>query len=84
MGYGASFVFEKDVKKNQISNAVVQLQMRHRDAGFFKYPSITGFFGTVTFNAVMKFQAAHPEIGVVTGYVGPFTRAVLNRSVLNR
>ncbi|HMO82818.1 MAG TPA: peptidoglycan-binding domain-containing protein [Candidatus Paceibacterota bacterium] len=58
---------------------VVELQQRLRLAGYFNYPTNTGFFGPITLEAVKSYQTANPEIGYVTGYVGPLTRAVLNK-----
>ncbi|MDB5265327.1 MAG: hypothetical protein JWM39_40 [Parcubacteria group bacterium] len=54
---------------------VSALQQFLKNAGFYTYPTITGYFGAVTKNAVAAFQAAHglPSVGTV----GPLTRAVL-------
>lgn len=58
---------------------VMELQKRLRVAGYFTFPTDTGYFGPITFAAVKAYQQAHPnEIGYVTGFVGPLTRAVLN------
>lgn len=49
------------------------LQQFLKDRGFFNYPTITGFFGPITKQAVMDFQKAYGL--VVDGIVGPVTRA---------
>ncbi|MDB5204509.1 MAG: hypothetical protein JWP09_537 [Candidatus Taylorbacteria bacterium] len=74
-----SFKFNVDLKLGTTSEFVAELQARLRAEGFFTYPSNTGYFGPITFAAVKAYQAAHPEIGYVTGFVGPLTRAVLNK-----
>lgn len=54
---------------------VSALQQRLTTLGFYS-GSITGFYGTLTQQAVMKYQTSH---GITaTGYVGPSTRAALN------
>jgi peptidoglycan hydrolase-like protein with peptidoglycan-binding domain len=57
--------------------AVSTLQEKLRAAGFFTYPTSTGFFGPLTLAAVKAFQAAN---GIpTTGFVGPLTLAALNK-----
>jgi hypothetical protein len=54
---------------------VSALQQRLATLGFYSGP-ITGFYGTLTEEAVAKYQTAH---GIApAGYVGPSTRVVLN------
>jgi len=54
---------------------VSALQQQLTTLGFYS-GSITGFYGTLTQQAVMKYQTAH---GITaTGYVGPSTRTALN------
>lgn len=54
---------------------VTELQQYLTEKGFYSGP-ITGYFGSETEEAVMKYQAAH---GIEqAGYVGPGTRAALN------
>jgi len=56
---------------------VKQLQLKLKELGYFTHPEITGYFGMVTRNAVVKMQKAN---GLVPypGFVGPQTRAKLN------
>lgn len=54
---------------------VTALQQRLSTLGFYSGP-ITGFYGTLTGQAVSKYQTSH---GIAaTGYVGPATRTALN------
>ncbi|HZJ57724.1 MAG TPA: peptidoglycan-binding protein [Clostridia bacterium] len=56
-------------------NEVQKVQSQLKDLGFFKYPSITGYYGTITRDAVIKFQAAK---GISQdGVVGTTTRKYL-------
>ncbi|MFG6495364.1 peptidoglycan-binding protein [Fictibacillus sp. UD] len=47
---------------------VIQLQTRLKNLGYFTYPMITDYFGTVTEESVEKFQKANglPVTGIVT------------------
>jgi peptidoglycan hydrolase-like protein with peptidoglycan-binding domain len=57
-----------------MSNAdVLRLQIR-----LGVYPQ-TGYFGTITFAAVVKYQGANNI--TPTGFVGPITRAKLNSTL---
>ena len=56
---------------------VANIQDKLRAAGFFTYPTSTGYFGPITLAAVKAFQTAN---GIpATGFVGPLTIAALNR-----
>lgn len=50
---------------------VIKLQTRLKDLGFFTYPMITDYYGTVTEDSVEKFQKAYglPVTGIVTNTV---------------
>ncbi|GGB42807.1 peptidoglycan-binding protein [Fictibacillus barbaricus] len=50
---------------------VIKLQTRLKDLGFFTYPMITDYYGTVTEESVEKFQKAYglPVTGIVTNTV---------------
>ncbi len=65
---------------------VRELQRFLKESGDYKYPEITGYYGTVTENAVKNFQA---RVGVVSygspastgfGVVGPATRAAIKKA----
>ncbi len=60
---------------------VVQLQTLLKAEGFFTGP-VTGHFRGLTFAAVKKFQAAN-HILPRSGFVGPLTRAVLNKGIIS-
>ncbi|HBX15765.1 MAG: Large repetitive protein [Candidatus Magasanikbacteria bacterium GW2011_GWC2_41_17] len=57
--------------------AVKELQIALKNLGYFKFSSITGYFGPITVQAVRKFQRKY-NIKPVSGIVGPKTRKVLN------
>jgi len=59
------------------SEEVRQLQGKLRAAGFFTFPTDTGYFGPITRTAVVEYQRS---LGTwTTGFVCPITRAALNR-----
>jgi hypothetical protein len=75
-GTGGGWLFDFDISIGMSGQAVLELQKRLMEEGYFNVTP-TGYFGSITASAVMKYQAAH---GVpTTGYVGPRTRAELNR-----
>ena len=57
---------------------VSALQRVLKSAGFYTYPTITGYFGTRTEQALVAYQSAHGLDPV--GYVGPKTCTLLNGS----
>ncbi|HVT75089.1 MAG TPA: peptidoglycan-binding protein [Candidatus Paceibacterota bacterium] len=59
------------------SEAVVALQERLRAAGFFTFPTSTGYFGPITLAAVKAYQSSVDL--PVTGYVGLMTIGALNQ-----
>jgi hypothetical protein len=69
--------FSEDLLYGMKNNEVVKLQDCLKKQGVFPtYIDSTGFFGTITFNSVKKFQRMWGIID--TGYVGPLTRGRLN------
>ncbi|MEO6536233.1 MAG: peptidoglycan-binding protein [Candidatus Paceibacterota bacterium] len=54
---------------------VSALQQFLKNLGFYTFPTITGYFGPVTAQAVSAFQSAHGLAPV--GEVGPLTRAII-------
>lgn len=74
------FLFTVNLAFKSTHNDVKRLQERLRDEGYYQYPSITGYFGTVTKQAVIDYQKAK-SIKPASGYVGPLTRAELNKPI---
>ena len=72
-----AYTFTKFLNIGSSGQEVRELQQRLRDLGYFTYPQITGYFGKVTQEAVIKLQKAYNLIPPA-GYVGPGTRKVLN------
>lgn len=68
----APYIFTDNLSIFQTSNDVLQLQKR------LNVQPQTGWFGPVTFTAVLRYQLAHNILA--TGFVGPLTRASLNTS----
>jgi hypothetical protein len=74
------FLFTRNLSRGSVGNDVKELQKRLSEEGLFNYPEFTGFFGPITYNAVIRFQVIHEnEIPFFTGIVGPRTRAILNQ-----
>ena len=72
---GTSYNFTESLSAGSQDAQVTALQERLAALGFYSGP-ITGFYGTLTEDAVMKYQTAHGIAPV--GYVGPSTRTALN------
>jgi hypothetical protein len=72
-----AYQFTKNLRKGDKNYDVQKLQERLRDEGFYNYPEVTGYFGTITEQAVKDYQTAK-KIKPVSGYVGPLTRESLN------
>lgn len=79
---GASaYSFVANIRYGKSGIDVTELHKVLIAAGFLKIPAPTGWFGPLTLAAVKKYQAAN---GIpATGFVGPLTRAVLNRSTVS-
>lgn len=71
------FMFNMNLRMGMRNADVLQLQSRLAAEGYFSVAP-TGYFGPITFAAVKAYQAAHPQIGYVTGFFGPLTRGVIN------
>lgn len=63
------------LKQGSSGSAVSVVQQTLKDKGYFTYPNITGYFGSITKQAVMTFQRSKGL--VVDGIVGPKTYAKL-------
>lgn len=72
----SSYVFTSFLELGDRGDEVVQLQKKLSRLGFFSEEA-TGYFGSITEEAVKAFQIAH-EIDA-RGWVGPATRAALNQ-----
>jgi hypothetical protein len=73
------FTFNTNLRLGMQHRDVVELQNRLKQEGFFTYPTATGYFGRITFDAVRAYQKAHLGTNLMTGFVGPLTRAALNK-----
>ena len=69
-------VFRKLIKRGQHGSEVLELQKKLGVLGYLS-DTPTGFFGPTTEKALKKFQIDHDLDAF--GYVGPGTRAVLNK-----
>ena len=56
---------------------VAILQLHLRELGYFHYPTITGYYGTVTIQAIRDFQKAQ-GIKPTNGLFGPLTKGAMN------
>ena len=73
-----SFTFTQLLSVGDSGEEVKQLQTKLKALGYFTYTSITGYFGALTEEAVIKFQKAN-NLSPYPGYVGPGTRKALNK-----
>ncbi len=72
----ASLIFSRDLFLGKQGDDVAQLQKHLSENGFYPEALITGYFGVLTQQAVMRFQKLN-AIYPVAGYIGPLTREVL-------
>lgn len=63
-------------------DAVAQLQQELKNRGYFTYHQITGYYGSITRDAVIKFQRDY-GLGV-DGIAGPKTHAILYQGAPSR
>lgn len=63
------------VSSSQVS--CLQQFLKNQDASIYPEGLVTGFFGNLTKNAVVRFQTKYQI--PVTGFVGPLTRAKINQ-----
>lgn len=71
-----TYQFTTNLSLGSLGTEVRQLQTKLKTLGFYTYPYITGYYGSITQQAVKAFQKAHNL--KVTGTLGPQTREVLN------
>jgi peptidoglycan hydrolase-like protein with peptidoglycan-binding domain len=73
----STYNFASDLHIGMRSNDVLELQKRLAAEGFFAV-NPTGYFGTITRFSAKIYQATH-RIQPLSGFVGPLTRAELNK-----
>ena len=80
---GASaYNFATNIRSGEKGTDVTELQKVLIAGGYLKISAPTGWFGPMTLAAVKAYQTAN-GITPVSGFVGPLTRAVLNRSTVS-
>lgn len=77
-----NFRFVSYLQLGSSGEEVSKLQEILKEENFYNYPTITGYFGSITQQAVRGFQKANglPPVGVV----GPLTRGLLNNIILKK
>ncbi len=77
----SGYTFKSFLTIGSKGEEVKQLQLKLTELGYFNYSGgATGYFGSITKQAVSKFQQANiSTIGSAPGFVGPGTRSVLNK-----
>ncbi len=73
----SAYTFTRFLTVGSIGDEVRALQRKLAELGYFDH-AVTGYFGSVTKAAVVEFQKAH-DLTPYPGYVGPGTRAALNK-----
>lgn len=71
------YVFTKYLGVGSVGNDVKALQQILKELGYFTYPYVTSYYGSMTKEAVIKYQKAK-GLSPYPGHVGPATRAALN------
>lgn len=74
------YTSSKTLRYGQTSSDVVSLQEDLKSLGYFKYPTCTGYFGSVTKQAVISYQKAKNL--AADGIVGPITRRALKTDLV--
>ncbi|SFT07201.1 C40 family peptidase [Paenibacillus sp. BC26] len=64
------------------SGVVTTLQTDLKKLGYFNYPTATGYYGTVTRDAVIAFQSSYGLIA--DGITGPLTLDAVSRAILKQ
>ena len=72
-----SYKFVRNLYVGSSGTDVRSLQQLLKDLGYYTHPTITGYYGLVTKEAVVKFQK-DKDLKPYPGWVGPGTRTVLN------
>lgn len=70
--------FARDLHQGKQGDDVAKLQAYLAGHGFYPEALITGYFGTLTQKAAIRFQKLN-DIAPAVGYVGPITREVLGQ-----
>jgi peptidoglycan hydrolase-like protein with peptidoglycan-binding domain len=74
------YQFKKDLSVGAINSDVRELQKFLKDRGYFKYPTITNIFGSVTKQALIKYQTANKL--KPTGKLDAATRKKINSTTV--
>jgi len=75
-------LFNQFLYLGSIGDQVKNLQAVLKELGYFAFDRITGYFGPITRQSVIKFQQDNIEIlKKAPGWVGPMTRQVLNELI---
>ncbi len=72
------YTFTKYLSVGSNGEEVKQLQLKLKFLGYYSYSEITGYFGSITKEAVVKFQKAK-NLSPYPGFVGSGTMAALNQ-----
>jgi peptidoglycan hydrolase-like protein with peptidoglycan-binding domain len=79
---GAQFIFTINLKDGMRGDAIEELQKRLKESGHFTHSYTTKFFGSVTEEALKKYQR---DNGIApTGILGFETRALLNNDPVSK
>lgn len=70
------------LKKGSNGSQVKSVQSELKELGYFTYPKITGYYGSITVNAVKKFQKEHGLY--VDGIIGKRTISALNCAITEK
>jgi len=84
-------VFTKDARRGSTHNEVSEIQQFLKEEGVYPEGIISGFFGSLTKEAVIRFQEKYASeilapvrLTKGTGIVGPYTRIKMNEILSNR
>jgi len=76
----ADTTITRTLKIGMSGDDVAAVQQLLKDLGYYNYSKITGYFGTITDEAVKSFQKANGL--AVDGIIGPATREVINKLLM--
>jgi len=82
----AATATSSSLSQGMTSNSVSSLQANLKTLGYFTYPTVTGYFGTITAQAVKDYQKAYslPVTGVAdTATQTSIAHALTKRTIMN-